>query len=189
MKAHLGDTPSQQLSHIELKVSHLQVVLSVVTWSPVSTFCERKSTPQTHSYRDSLQWHVSVLCAAHLSECTVEKAVVLALLDSCLWRCVSAWKYKWVKWLKEADCGNYTHGLRRNTIYIHAGKCFFTLLWCVLLLILTLLRSFSLQLECFLPPTHFLTSLSVSFVFCHMCFCLSFCSRCRGSVGAGHVCF
>lgn len=36
MKAHLGDTPNQQLSHIELKVSHLQVVLSVVTWSLLS---------------------------------------------------------------------------------------------------------------------------------------------------------
>lgn len=131
-----------------------------------------------------------MLCAAHLSECTVEKAVLLALLDSCGGSGgVAPQVYKRVKSLKEADCGNFTHVLRRNTIYIHAGKCFFTLLWCVLLLILTLLRSFSLQLECFLPPTHFLTSLSASFVFCHMCFCLSFCSRCRGSAGAGHVCF
>lgn len=56
-----------------------------------------------------------------LSECSVEKAVLLALLDSCSGSGgVAPRVYKRVKWLKEADCGRCTHVLRRNTIYIHA---------------------------------------------------------------------
>lgn len=184
MKAHLGDTPNQQLSHIELKVSHLQVVLSVVTWSLLSV---KESQP--HKPTVTVTCFNVVCCSPEWMHSRKSCPTGSSWFLRGLWRCGSAGKYKRVKWLKEVDCGNYTHGLRRNTIYIHAGKCFFTLLWFVLLLILTLLRSFSLQLECFLPPTHFLTSLSASFVFCHMCFCLSFCSRSRGSVGAGHVCF